>query len=195
MIEPQTKLWPLTIVTQDENNIHFTVAGKKGGGFEQIDFNGNLANGILIGNLNWDGQTSAVTFNSIYAIDSSLFENYAGVYRFESGRALSIIHGPSYEQGGLQFFHQGLTMTDFESGDSRGLYPLDDFTFAVGVLRVVGAPLSGRVQFIVDDQNKVTGLMWWDDLDGITPSSQSGQYATRVSYSTEDATFTSAEER
>lgn len=192
-IEPQTKLWPLTIVTQDESTIHFTVTGKAGEDFEQIDFTGSLSNGILTGDLNWDSQTTLITFTPIYAIDSALLENYAGVYRFESGRALSIIQSPSFEANGLSFFHQGLTITDFESGDSRGLYPLDDFTFGVGALRVVGAPLSGRVQFIMDDQGQATGLMWWDKFDGITPSAESGQYATRVNYSTEDVTFTSAD--
>lgn len=192
-IEPQTKSWPLTIASQDDENIHFTVTGKTGKDFEQIDFTGSLSNGILTGDLNWDGQTSSITFNPIYAIDSALLENYAGVYRFESGRALSVIQSPSYDQGGLRFFHQGLMMTDFESGDSRGLYPLDDFTFAVGALRVVGAPFDGRVQFVIDDQGQAMGLMWWDKFDGITPSAESGQYAARVNYSTEEVTFTSAD--
>ncbi|MBC7879571.1 MAG: prolyl oligopeptidase family serine peptidase [Anaerolineales bacterium] len=192
-IEPQTKPWPLTIAPQDDENIHFTVTGKTGEDFEQIDFTGSLSNGILTGDLNWDGQTSSITFNPIYAIDSALLENYTGVYRFESGRALSVIQSPNFEANGLSFFHQGLTITDFESGDSRGLYPLDDFTFAIGALRVVGAPLSGRVQFISDDPGQAIGLMWWDKFDGITPSAESGQYAARVNYSTEDVAFTSAD--
>jgi hypothetical protein len=85
------------------------------------------------------------------------------LYRFESGRALSIIVSPKYSSGGLRFFSQTLMLTDFDSGALRGLYPFDDYTFAVGSLRVVGAPFAGRIQFITDAQGNATGLMWWDE--------------------------------
>ena len=73
------------------------------------------------------------------------------------------------------------------------LYPFDDYTFAVGALRVVGAPFAGRIEFIKDDQGNTTGLMWWDKVDGVTPSTTSGQFAKRVEYQQEDVIFTSAD--
>lgn len=191
-IEPLVKTWPLTL-TQNETGIHFSVAGVPKDPFRQIEFTGSLSNGILSGEMHWDDEIAPVTFTPIASVDPSILENYEGVYRFESGRALSIIVNPSFDANGLKFFHDGLTMTDFSNGDSRGIYPLDDFTFAVGALRVVGAPLAGRLQFIVDEQGKATGLMWWDKLDGITPSSTSGQFAARVPFTYEDITFTSAD--
>ena len=60
-------------------------------------------------------------------------------------------------------------------------------------LRVVGAPFAGRIQFITDDQGNTTGLMWWDDVNGVTPSATSGQFAERVQYTYEDIPFTSAD--
>src|SRR5258706_3439076 len=84
-------------------------------------------------------------------------------------------------------------MTDFDSGALRGLYPFDDYTFAVGALRVVGEPFTGRIQFITNEQGNPSGLMWWDDVNGITPSSASGQFAKRVQYTYEDVPFTSAD--
>jgi len=93
----------------------------------------------------------------------------------------------------LRFFSQTLMMTDFDSGALRGLYPFDDYTFAVGALRVVGAPLAGRVQFMVDEQGTSTGLMWWDEINGSIPSSTSGQFAKRVEYKQEAIAFTSAD--
>ena len=191
-IEPMTKSWPLTL-TQNGTAIHFSAEGKSLDPFEKIEFNGTLSDGNISGELNWNGRTVPIAFTPIAAVDDAILDKYAGVYKFESGRALSIIHGPSYESNGLQFFHQGLTMTDFDSGDSRGLYSLDDFTFAVGALRVVGAPLTGRIQFVTDAQGQAMGLMWWDGLSDGTPTAESGQYAARLLTHSEEVTFTSAD--
>ncbi|MFN8414270.1 MAG: prolyl oligopeptidase family serine peptidase [Anaerolineales bacterium] len=191
-IEPRTNILPLTL-TQEAEVIRFSAKGKWADPFKDIEFTGSLSTGILTGELKWDGETLPIKFIPIASVDTSTLAKYGGVYRFESGRTLSIILGPSFESNGLQFFHNGLTMTDFSNGNSRGLYPLDDFTFAVGALRVVGAPLSGRIQFVTDEHGNATGLTWWDDLDGITPASTPGQIAVRINYSTEDVTFTSAD--
>lgn len=191
-IEPRMQTWPLT-VTQSEKGITASATGSASDPFQQIKFAGSFFDQVLSGELTWDDQLTSVTLTPLLQVDELILENYVGVYQFESGRALSIIHNPSFEAGGLKFFHEGLSITDLENGDSRGLYSIEEFTFGVGALRVVGAPLSGRVQFIVDDQGQALGLMWWNTFDGITPSADSGQYATRVNYSTEEVTFTSAD--
>lgn len=192
-VEPRTKTWPLT-VTQSEKGITAFATGSASDPFKQIKFTGSFFDQALSGELTWDDQVTSVTLMPLLEVDDLTLENYVGVYQFESGRALSILHNPSFESGGLEFFHKGLSMTDLENGDSRGLYSIDEFTFGVGALRVVGAPLSGRIQFIVDDRGESMGLMWWDTFDGITPSADSGQYAARVHYSTEEVAFTSADD-
>jgi len=191
-IEPLTATWSMA-VTQNGEQVTFSASGKSKDPFTQIDFAGTFSNGGFAGELSWDDQKSSLTFTPIASVDSAVLDKYEGVYRFESGRALSIIVSPEYSSGGLRFFSQTLMMTDFESGALRGLYPLDKLTFAVGALRVVGAPFSGRLQFIVDDQGSATGLMWWDEVNGVAPSSASGQFAKRVEYQQEDVTFTSAD--
>ena len=191
-IEPLTKTWSMA-VTQNGEAVTFSAEGKSNDPFKQIEFTGTFINGVLTGELNWDGTTSAITFTPIAVVDKTVLEKYEGVYRFQSGRALSIIVSPEYSSGGLYFFSQTLMMTDFDSGALRGLYPFDDYTFAVGALRVVGAPFAGRIQFITDDLGNPTGLMWWDDVNNITPSSTSGQFAERVPYTFEDIPFTSAD--
>ena len=191
-IEPLTKDWLLTL-TQEDQAVHFSTIGDTADPFKRVEFTGSFSSGLLDGEVNWDGEVISIKFTPIASVDDAVFEKYEGVYKFDSGRALSIIHSPSYESNGLQFFHQGLTMTDFNSGALRGLYPLDDFTFAVGALRVVGAPFVGRLQFIVDEQGNVIGLMWWDEFDGVTPSASSGQFATRISFTFEDVTYESAD--
>ena len=191
-IEPLTKTWSIT-VTQNGEAVTFSAEGKSNDLFKQIEFTGTFTNGVFTGELNWDGTTSAITFTPIAVVDKTVLEKYEGVYRFESGRALSIIVSPEYSSGGLYFFSKTLMMTDFDSGALRGLYPFDDFTFAVGALRVVGAPFVGRIQFITDDLGNPTGLMWWDDVNGITSSATSGQFAERVQYTYEDVPFTSAD--
>ena len=191
-IEPRTQSWKLT-ATQNNEDIQFTATGGTRDPFKQIEFTGTFVNGVFAGELNWDGTTTDTTFTPIAVVDKNILDKYEGVYRFESGRALSIIVSPKYSSGGLQFFSQTLMMTDFDSGALRGLYPFDDYTFAVGALRVVGAPFAGRIQFITDDQGNTTGLMWWDDVNAITPSATSGQFAERIQYAHEDVPFTSAD--
>jgi len=191
-IEPRTQSWKLTL-TQNNEDIQFTAAGGTRDPFKQIEFTGTFVNGVLAGELNWDGTTSAIPFTPIAVVDKNILDKYEGVYRFESGRSVSIIVSPEYSSGGLQFFSKTLMLTDFESGALRGLYPFDDYTFAVGVSRVVGAPFAGRIQFITDDQGNTTGLMWWDDVNDVISAGTSGQFAERVQYTSEDVPFTSAD--
>jgi len=191
-IEPRTATWSISI-TQSVESIDFSASGGTDAPFKEIRFVGTFKRATLIGELNWDGATSSVDFTRIASVDESVFEKYQGIYRFESGRVLSILVSPEYSSGGLEFFSQTLMMTDFGSGALRGLYPLDDYTFAVGSLRVVGAPFAGRIQFTTDELGMGIGLMWWDDARSTTPSSTSGQYAERVPYKQEEITFTSAD--
>jgi len=192
-IEPRTQSWKLT-VTQKNENVQFTTTGGTRDPFKQIEFTGTFVNSVFSGGLVWDGTTTDITFSPIAVVDKYILDKYEGVYRFESGRALSIIVSPEYSSEGLYFFSQTLMMTDFESGSLRSLYPFDDYTFVVGALRVVGAPFVGRIQFITDDVGNPTGLMWWDDVNDITPSAgTSGQFAERVQYTYKDVPFTSAD--
>jgi len=184
-IEPFTHLWKLTI-EQNNEVIHFAVTGGTRDPFKQIEFTGKFVNDVFSGNLNWDGTSSAVEFTAITSVDKVLLEKYEGVYRFESGRALSIIVSPEYSWSGMYFFSRSLMLTDFASGAFRGLYPFDNHTFGVGVLRVAGAPFDGRIQFITDEQGNPTGLKWWDDVH----ETGDGLVAVRVQYKKEDVTFT-----
>jgi len=187
-IEPYSKLWKLTF-EQNNETIHFIAIGGVHEIFQKIDFAGTFANGVFSGELDWDGTKNAITFTSIVSVDKTVLEKYEGVYRFESGRALSIIVSPEYSWSGMYFFSQSLMLTDFESGVLRGLYPFDDHTFGIGVLRVAGAPFAGRIQFVTDEQGNPTGLRWWDDVH----EAGDGQVAARIQYKKEDVTFTSAD--
>lgn len=191
-IEPRTQSWTVT-VAQNNENIQITATGGTRDLFKQIEFTGTFVNGVFAGKLGWDGTTTDITFTPVAVVDKNILEKYEGVYRFESGRTLSIIVSPEYSSDGLYFFSQTLMLTDFESGALRGLYPFDEYTFAVGALRVVGAPFAGRIQLITDAVGNPTGLMWWDDVNDITPSGASGQFAERVQYTYEDIPFTSAD--
>lgn len=191
-IEPRTQSWKLTVV-QNNESLEFVATGGTTDPFKQIEFTGAYVNGVLTGNLNWDGAINPITFTSIVSVDKSTLEKYEGLYRFESGRALSIIVSPEYSSGGLQFFSQTLMLTDFDSGALRGLYPLDVSTFLIGALRVVGAPFSGRIQFVKDDQGNVQGLMWWETPNDLLSSPVPGFYASRVPYTSEEITFASAD--
>jgi uncharacterized protein len=188
-IEPMTRSWELKL-SQENSVVEFSATSGALEPFKQIDFIGRFSGRVLAGELNWDSQTSSVTFLPITSVAASILAKYEGIYRFESGRVLSIIGSPKFSTSGLQLFSQSLMMTDFESGALRGLYPFNNYTFAVGALRAVGAPFAGRIQFIMDDQGNTTGLMWWDEVSNITAST-SGQFAEHVPYQYEDITFMS----
>jgi len=185
-IEPQTRTWKLTL-EQNNDAVHFTASSGVTNPFKQIEFTGTFINGVFSGELNWDGTTNSITFTPIISVDESILQKYEGLYRFESRRALSIIVSPEYSSGGLRFFSQTLMLTEFESGALRGLYPFDETTFGIGVLRVIGAPFAGRIQFVTDTQGNVTGLRWWDDIHG----NDAGQFAERVPYTYTDIPFIS----
>jgi pimeloyl-ACP methyl ester carboxylesterase len=191
-IEPLTKKWKLELM-QNGDTVQFSVEGASSYPFKQIEFTGKHSHAGFTGQVTWDGQVSEVIFTPLASVDSAQLEKLEGLYQFESGRALSIIVSPAFSAGGLDFFSKTLMMTDFESGALRGLYPIDDLTFAVGALRVVGTPFEGRIQFMVDESKNVMGLMWWDDFSDVAPTSSSGQFAARVEYHQEEVTFMSAD--
>jgi pimeloyl-ACP methyl ester carboxylesterase len=161
--------------------------------FQKIEFKGTFANNVFSGELNWDGTTSVISFTPVVSVDKTILAKYEGVYRFESGRALSIIVSPKYSSDGLYFVSQTLLMTDFENGALRGLYPVDDSSFMIGVLRAVGAPFDGRLQFVKDEQGNVAGLMWWKIPNDLLSSLVPSEFASRVAYTSEDVPFTSVD--
>jgi len=182
-IEPFTRISPLTF-EQNDSGFHFAATGESRDPFKQIDFTGTILNGVLTGEINWDGTISPTTFVPIQSVEDVTLAGYEGVYRFESGRALSIIVSPEYKSGGLTFFSDTLMMTDFDSGALRSLYPTSDASFVVGVLRDVGAPFDGRIEFVRDTQGKVNSLLWWASPD--LTSSTAGELATRIEFTIED---------
>ena len=189
-IEPQTDTWSVKSSRKGDVST-FSAAGEPDDPFTQIHFSGAFSGGYLSGELTWDGQNSLVTFIPISSVESSGLEKFEGVYRFESGRYLSIIVSPSFSADGLQFFGPTLMMTDFKSGALRALYPVDDSTFLIGALRVVGAPFGGRIRFETDDQGTIQGLRWWQTPHDLFTSPVPGFYASRISYTSADVPFTS----
>lgn len=192
-IEPFTKTWDL-IINQTANEFSFTLAGGAKDIFRNIEFTGTFTPNVIMGsygepgdtlviraNINWDGVQSESFFVPVQDMQTEDYSSYEGLYRFESGRGLSVIVSPEFSTS-LNFFSKTLMLTDFESGALRSLYPLDDSTFLIGALRVVGAPFDGRVEFIKDAQGNVNGLIWWDAIN----ANDTGEFAERVQYTIED---------
>ena len=188
-IQPQVQTWPVEVPTQTDGSFQVKIIDTSGKTFEQINFTGNLSDGVLAGDLIWDEETIPVVFTQLASVDVSRLEKYGGVYRFDSGDIVSVLLCPSYDADGLQFFPPGLMYTDFTSGDSRGLYPLDDSTFGIGSARVLAYPLeNNRIQFVLNDSGQVTELQSFDVNDPTKIES-----ASRVNYSVEEVKFTSGD--
>lgn len=188
-IQPLTKSWDLSDITQNENKVTFSVAGKSLDPFELIQFEGEFSANGLTGILRWNGDPYQILFTKLAQIESTMLEKYVGVYRFDSGLMVSVLLCPSYDAGGLHFFPPGLMFTNLNSGDSRGLYPISDNTFGIGSARVLAYPLENNlIQFTVNDSGEVAGLQSIDSKD---PAKI--EHASRINYSIEDVQFTSAD--
>ena len=155
---------------QEGGRISLSTEGRTLDPFKKIEFSGTTENGSITGNITWDGHASQTHFIQLVSVTEEILAEYEGVYRFDSGRALSIIVSPEFSSSGLEYFGRPLMMTVFENGDLRSLYALDDSTFVVGVQRVVGAPFDGRIQFMKDEQGNIEGLMWWETPNDILAS-------------------------
>jgi pimeloyl-ACP methyl ester carboxylesterase len=197
-VEPFIKTTRLT-VTQDNDALAFSAVGESRDTFKQIEFNGEITRGItpdsegqpndsliIKGSITWDGASSQTIFIPVVDVPDAILAEYEGVYHFESGRALSILVSPEYTSGGLTFFSQSLMLTDFDSGALRSLYPTSDASFLVGVLRDVGAPFAGRIEFTRDEGGKVNGLRWWDTPHDLLSSPVPSEFASRINYTIED---------
>ena len=197
-VEPFTKTWDIS-PSQTDSEIQISVEGKDRDSFQKIEFTGSFTNDtmlgsygvpsdslILTGNIVFDGQSSETIFLPIVSLAKDDYEKYEGVYRFDSGRALSIIVSPEFTASGLTFFSNTLMLTDFESGALRSLYPVTESTFYIGVKRDIGAPFDGRIEFVKDEAGNVIGLHQWQNPHEIFSSPEPAEYATRIEYKIED---------
>ncbi|HNF36873.1 MAG TPA: prolyl oligopeptidase family serine peptidase [Anaerolineales bacterium] len=184
-IEPMTRRWKLEL-KQEGGQLRFLAEGRTRDPFERIEFSGRAENGLISGEITWDGHTSQTHFIQLAAVTDEILASYEGVYRFDSGRTLSIIVSPEFSSSGLEYFGKSLMMTDFENGNLRSLYAVDDSTFLVGVLRVVGAPFDGRIEFMKDGQGNIEGLMWWQTPNDILSSPVPSEFAARVPFVMDD---------
>lgn len=205
-IEPYTKTWEFT-TSQVDSASQFSVEGEERDPFQNIKFAGSFTNDVMLGSygqpssdsfvisatINWDDSSSQSLFVPVQCVETQTYSNFEGLYKFESGRYLSIIVSPQFSAGGLEFFSKTLMMTDFENGDLRSLYPISESTFLIGSLRVVGAPFTGRIEFVKDEAGNVTGLNWWQTPNDLLSSPVPSFFASRVSFTQEKITFTSAD--
>jgi len=188
-IQPFKRSWDLTELVQANGKITFDVTGTSSDPFQKIHFDGQPSSSGFAGDLNLDGTSYQVEFTSLAQIDSASLEKYVGVYRFDSGRMVSILICPSYDDGTLQYFPPGLMFTDLTSGDSRGLYPLEDSVFGIGSARVLAYPLEeSQIKFVLNDSGEVIGLQ---SFDLNAPANM--EAALQINYSVEDVKFTSAD--
>ena len=186
-VQPFKKSWDLTTLVQGGGHVAFDAAGKPSDPYQVMHFEGDHSADGLSGNLTLDGDQAQVEFMPLAHIDSASLEKHVGVYRFDSGRTVSVLLSPAYDDGKLQYFPPGLMFTDLDSGDSRGLYPLADETFGIGSARVLAYPLEdARVKFVSDESGETGSLHTFD-----RNAPEKTETAVRVNYSVEDATFTS----
>jgi uncharacterized protein len=176
---------PLTIEVVERTGvmISFQVSNER-----EIAFTGALDGKLIAGEVEENEETAVFVLSPMIE-GSAPLEDYAGTYQFESGEALTVHISPSFSGSGLDFFWDGLTITDFDTGAIRGLYPVAEDRFLVGSARVIGYPFGAEITFVREGMN-VTGLAWRDLTTG---EPGEARQATELELSAETMTYISAD--
>jgi dienelactone hydrolase len=188
IVQPRSE--PLTIEIQQRTAtaLEFTATDDA-----PMRFLGLLDRGQLAGQVERNGASRPFTLTPLAAPAPAELSPLLGLYRFDSGAALSINLAPSFSDGELDFFWPGLTLNDFAGGAVRGLYPLGADTFLVGSARVLGHPFAAQIGFERDAQGQASGLIWQqrDPLTGAGDPRVGGaaSSASRVALITETVSY------
>lgn len=176
-LQPQSEPLTLEGLVRGGNTLSFQVHGAR-----EMQMTGQWDGEQIVGTVEENGQTNTLTLQPL--TEAGTLADYAGTYQFENGAALTVQVSPSFTATGLDFFWEGLSVTDFGTGAIRGLYPVAADRFLMGSARVVGYPFGAEIGFVRTGE-QVTGLLW-TDVSG-------KRQATRLDLPTETVTYTSAD--
>lgn len=126
---------------------------------EKLDFDGQLKEGVIAGELGWGGEHGTFKLIRLAAVAPNIFNRYAGTYQLQPGEIIFV--GPG---GGF---------TDFRSGSFRFLSPLSETTFFFGPSRDVSYPVIATITFVQNSNGEVTGL-------SLREGSSAARFAKRV---------------
>ncbi|HNB55255.1 MAG TPA: hypothetical protein PK530_25110, partial [Anaerolineales bacterium] len=154
-IQPQADALSLEGVSRVGNTLAFQVIGAR-----EMTFSGQWDGAQISGEVNENGAASPFVLRPMAEVGT--LQDYAGTYQFENGDALTVQISPTFRASGLDFFWEGLTVTDFGTGAIRGLYPVEADRFLVGSGRVLGFPFGAEIRFLREGGN-VTGLIWTNE--------------------------------
>jgi dienelactone hydrolase len=188
IVQPRSAPLPITNLHRTDTTLEFTATADV-----PLRFLGALEQGRIMGEVERDGVSSPLILVPLATPAPAELSPLLGVYRFDSGAALSINLAPEFSGGGLDFFWPGLTLNDFASGAVRGLYPLGADTFLVGSARVLGHPFAAQIGFERDAQGQASGLIW-QQRDPITGAGDprvggAASSASRVALITETVSY------
>lgn len=184
IVQPQSEALAIEQISREGNTLSFQVSGER-----EMAFMGQWDGQYLTGDVVEKEETAG--FVLMPMAEAGNLEDFAGTYLFEEGDALTVHLSPSFSSRGLDFFWEGLTITDFRNGAIRGLYPIGEDRFLVGSGRVIGYPFYNQITF-TREGGQVTGLEW-QAYDLVTGEFAEGPSATRLTLPTETVTYTSAD--
>lgn len=184
IVQPQSEALAIEDISQEGTTLAFHASGERA-----MAFVGQWDGRFLTGDVVQNEETAG--FVLMPMAEAGNLEDFAGTYQFEEGDALTVHLSPSFHSGGLDFFWEGLTITNFRNGAIRGLYPIGEDRFLVGSGRVIGYPFHNQITF-TREGGQVTGLEW-QAYDLVTGEFAEGPSATRLTLPTETVTYTSAD--
>jgi hypothetical protein len=139
---------------------------------EHLSFSGTVRGGVLAGQVTTARRSAPFQFTRIANVDVSRF---SGIYRFGQDHFITL--RPTDET-----VVKALALTDFKTGESRGVFPLDEQTFFSGDRLLVTHPVTATFEF-ASEAGAPMELTW--KRTGFTPVT-----GTRQSFAHEEIAFT-----
>lgn len=182
-LQPLTKTLPISALQWDGTTLAFTAQDQ-----QPLTFNGHYDGQQIQGQVQENGQTATFTLYPLIETNDSALSTLAGTYQYPDGTALLVQVSPAYSSATLDFFWKGLTVTDFATGDIRGLYPIAPNTFWVGSARVLGHPFASQLTFSADG-NSLT----WQTRNPTTGQLSAAKSAQRINLPSETVHYLSSD--
>lgn len=170
----------LNSVTLEKERLSFRWSSEDNAIGEAI-FEGQVSGQSLEGKVQQGGKSAPFHFVRSVEPAQSEYAQFAGTYRFSSGRAIGFYQtsGPA-----SQVFATTLLYADLQSGELGPAFPIGGTTFAVGSAVGLAYPFKAEVTFVRDASGAIESVRW-------TEKGQPETVADKVKVSTEEIRYQS----
>jgi dienelactone hydrolase len=157
VLDGDSQLLSAIALVQSSAHFEWTPTDTVAGGSNPIVFDGQVNGHMIVGHVVNGAETGDFTFVRSAGSSPNTDAQFAGTYRFESGRAVGFYETPGAQS---QVFATVLIYADLQTGELGAVFPVSGDTFAVGPAVGLAYPFRGEVTFTRNTSGEVVGLVW-----------------------------------